>query len=203
MKKKKIHHSPLSPLKKIEIIKSLEQNVNIYTTRIFDDFYNNKLRNAISHSDYILTDKEFRCRDGFRISLETLHDMITKSKIFISSFFALDKHVRKMWGKKKNQAMPYDPQYKGLLEIIVDNNDLMCGFKIHWPNNSESIYKRTQEGVEMVNCMEDHTKSTIDFMVGMYAQNPGAFSPLVEKGQKPIYTKLEDSEKSPEWSQKA
>ncbi len=75
----------------------------------------------------------------------------------------------------------------------------MCGFKIHWPNNSESVYKRTKEGVEMINCMLDMKNSTIEFMVGLYARKPSQFSPLVEIGSEPIYTNLEGDGGTPEW----
>ena len=74
---------------------------------------------------------------------------------------------------------------------MVDDDDLMCGFKIHWPNNSESTYRRTEDGVEMINCMVDLKHATVEFMVGLYARERDDFSPLVEKGEEPVYTKLE------------
>ena len=44
------------------------------------------------------------------------------------------------------------------MEVLVDDKDEMCGFVIHWPNNSESVYKRTKEGIEMSNCSLDIKK---------------------------------------------
>ena len=32
----------------------------------------------------------------------------------------------------------YDPDYKGIMEVLVDAEGLMNGFKVHWPNNSDS-----------------------------------------------------------------
>jgi hypothetical protein len=119
--------------------------------------------------------------------------------MFISAFFGLDISIREIWGEKRHQAIPYDPLYKGLLEVLVDDDDLMCGFKIHWPNNSESVYKRTSEGIDMKNCTLDMKNSAIEFMVGLYARQPGEFSPLVETDGSPIYTEIEGTGLMPKW----
>jgi hypothetical protein len=101
---------------------------------IFDDFYDNKLRNAIAHSDYILTDEDFRCRGGlsgikaFKIGYEQLDKKLLAAKAFIAAFFQIELLARQVWGLRKSQAIPYDPHYKGLMEILVDDHDVMCGF---------------------------------------------------------------------------
>ena len=203
--KTRFRRSGISPKQKIEIIKTLSAKANLPVGEIFDDFYNGKLRNAISHSDYILTDEEFRCRNGtgavgaFSVSLKELNEIITKSKLFISAFFSLEAAARECWGGKKHRAIPYDPVYKGLMEVLVDDNDVMCGFKVHWPNNSESVYRRTRDGIDMINCMLDMKNATIQFMVDLYAREPGQFSPLVEKDGVPNYTKLEGTGVIPKW----
>ncbi len=128
VQKKRFKNSGIYPKQKIEIIKSLSQEANLSIGGIFDDFYNNELRNAISHSDYILTDGDFRCRKGtgtvgaFRIQLEVLNRTITKSKLFISTFFGLETSARKFWATRKHSAIPYDPVYKGLMEILVSED---------------------------------------------------------------------------------
>jgi hypothetical protein len=191
--------------RKIEIIKQLSTKLGLDTGAIFDDFYNNRLRNAVSHSDYILTDEDFRCRDGisgmraFRIGYEELNKIITSAKAFIAAFFYLDHFARLYWGESGRRAIPYDAHYKGLMEVLVDNEGLMCGFKIHWPNNSESFYRRTEEGIDMCNCMLDIKGRTVQLFVDLYAQNPGSFSPLVERDAKPIYSKLEGCSEPPTW----
>lgn len=203
--KKNRRRGALSPKRKIEIIRSLATEADLPVAEIFDDFYNNKLRNAISHSDYILTDDDFRCRSGtgavgaFSIPLQELDETITKAKLFISTFFGIEAAARQCWGGKKHQAIPYDPVYKGLMEVLVDSDGLMCGFKIHWPNNSESVYRRTEAGIEMTNCMLDFKHATIEFMVDLYARDPDEFSPLVEKGTSPKYTPLEGTGQVPTW----
>jgi hypothetical protein len=117
----------------------------------------------------------------------------------VSSFFTLENAARKQFGAMKHRAIPYDLAYKGLMEILADEKDLMCGFKVHWPNGSESMYRRTKDGIDMVNCMLDMKDATIELMVGLYARDRGPFSPLVGQGDVPRYTKLEGTGEVPKW----
>jgi len=64
--KKSFRKRGISTGEKIEIIKKLSTELGLDIGSIFDAFYNNKLRNAISHSDYILSDDDFRCRGGYQ-----------------------------------------------------------------------------------------------------------------------------------------
>jgi hypothetical protein len=195
----------LSPRKKIEILGKLGTEAGIPVAAIFDEFYDSNLRNAISHSDFILADSDFRCRGGtgatraFSMSLERVNELVTKAKVFVGTIFGLDREARRVWGTHKNRAIPYDPIYKGLMEVLVDEEGLMCGFKVHWPNESESVYRRTPDGIEMTNCMLDLGNATLEFMVGLYARVPGEFSPLVEKSAAPVYTALEQTGEVPTW----
>ena len=172
---------------------------------MFDEFYDSELRNAISHSDFILAPESFHCRGGsgawraFSLPLERVNEVITKAKVFVGTFFGLDREARRIWGTHKHRAIPYDATYKGLMEVLVDANDLLCGFKVHWPNNSESVYRRTADGIEMTNCMLDLKNATTQLMVGLYARKPGTFSPLVEEMQSPVYTALEGTGQIPRW----
>ena len=73
--------------------------------------------------------------DAYRISYEDLDERLTKAKAFIWALFYVDLAARTKWGAFKGKALPYDPHYKGLMEVLVDDDDLMCGFKVHWPND--------------------------------------------------------------------
>lgn len=121
------------------------------------------------------------------------------AKAFIAAFFSVEQLARQVWGAKKQQAMPYDPVYKGLMEVLVDDRDLMCGFRVHWPNNSQSTYRRTEDGIDMTNCSLDLKNATLKLFVDLYAQNPGQFSPLVERDANPVYTKLDGCDEPPTW----
>ena len=196
----------LSPVLKIEIIKKLSDEAGLPEVgRIFDDFYDNHLRNAVGHSDFILADNEFRCRGNlsgtkaFRIPYEKLDEIICSAKAFIATFFQVELTARQYWGRKKHQAMPYDPDCKGLMEVLVDALDMMCGFRVHWPNGTDSTYRRTENGTEMVNCYFDPSNKAIVLFVNEYAQQAGEFSPLVERDAEPVYSSLEGCDVIPNW----
>lgn len=203
--KKQVARRGIYPIRKIKIIKQLSQELGVSVGDMFDDFYDPKLRNAISHSDYIFTDTHFRVRSGtgawgaYSISLEKLDEIITRCGAFYSTFFGIEHAARHSFGGISKKALPYDPHYKGLLEVLADKDGTMCGFCVHWPNGSDSTYRRTEDGIEMVNCMLALQQNRIEFMVGLYAQKPGSFSPLVEDGAQPIYTKREGNDASLEW----
>lgn len=195
----------ISTGRKIEIIKLLSDKAGLSVGTIFDDYYNNRLRNAISHSDYILTEKCVRSRDGisgnkgFEISFEDLDQILLSAKAFIAAFFSIDHSARSVWGGRAGRAIPYDAHYKGMMEVLSDNNGLMCGFKVHWPNGTDSTYRRTEDGIEMVNCMPAVQYKTLELMVGLHANDPGAFSPLVEKNGQPVYTNREGNDDPLHW----
>lgn len=188
------------PLTKIKIIKMLSKEANLPLGDAFDKFFVPNLRNAISHSDYVMTDDEFRVRNGtgawgaYSIPLAELDEVVTRCKLFYSMFFATEYTARQMWGGTASRVLPYDLPYKGLLEILTDDQKVMCGFKVHWPNGSDSIYRRTEDGIDMVNCMLAMDRNTVELMVGMYARNPGTFSPLVEANANPVYSAVEGRE---------
>ncbi|PTQ66974.1 hypothetical protein [Celeribacter persicus] len=191
--------------RKIEIIKTLSEEAGLGVGSIFDEFYNSQLRNAISHSDYILTENGFRCRGGisgnkgFEISFEELDRILLSAKAFVAAFFSIEQSARRVWGDQAGRAIPYDAHYKGMMEVLADREGLMCGFRVHWPNGTDSTYRRTEDGIDMVNCMLSAPHKTVDLMVGMYARNPGAFSPLVEKDGLPVYTNREGNVAPLEW----
>ncbi|MEP9353869.1 hypothetical protein ABLE93_09750 [Xanthobacter sp. KR7-65] len=203
--KKQFSKRGIYPIGKIKIIKKLSKELGVQVGDIFDEFYNQKLRNAISHSDYIFTDMDFRVRNGtgslgaYAIPLEKLNETITRCKAFYSRFFGIEHAARHIFGEWAKKALPYDPYYKGLLEVLADKDGTMCGFRIHWPNGTDSTYRRTEDGIEMVNCMLAMQKNTIDLMVGLYARKPGSFSPLVEDGAQPIYSKREGDDRPLDW----
>jgi hypothetical protein len=171
---------------------------------IFHDFYSGDFRNAIAHSDFIFTDTGFRCRNGygngaFELTYEQVDDLIVHAKIFIGTFFGLEREARRAWGEKAGRGIAYDPRMKGVMEVLVDRDKIMNGFKIHWPNGSETVYRRTEDGVDMENCTLALEQNTLSLFVGCYAQRPSAFSQLVEEGEQPIYTRLENGQ-TPAWA---
>ena len=91
----------ISTAQKIEIIQNLSVEASLPSVgTIFDEFYNNHLRNAISHSDYVLAEDDFRCRGNtsgskaFRISYAKLDKIICAAKAFISAYFMIESSTR-------------------------------------------------------------------------------------------------------------
>jgi hypothetical protein len=203
--KKQFAKRGIYPVGKIKIIKRLSKELGVNVGDIFDEFYDPKLRNAISHSDYIITDTHFRVRNGtgawgaYATPLEKLDETITRCKAFYSTFFGIEHAARHSFGGIAKKALPYDPHYKGLLEVLADKEGTMCGFRVHWPNGTDSTYRRTEDGIEMVNCMLAMKQNTVEFMVGLYACSPGSFSPLVEDGAQPVYTTREGEDVPLRW----
>jgi hypothetical protein len=194
----------LFPRHKIDIVKRLSAEAKLETGLMFDEFYRGDLRNAISHSDFIFTDDGFRCRNGnwtgaFKITFGELDELLTKAKVYIGAFFGLEREARRLWGTYAGKGMPYDPVYKGIMEVLVDEEGLMNGFKVHWPNASESVYRRTKDGIEMTNCSLAIKEANISLFVDRYARHPGTFSPLVEADAAPLYTRLDGSDDDLVW----
>jgi hypothetical protein len=195
--RKRFKRSGLFPKQKIEIIKQLSAEAGLQVGEIFDEFHDTEFRNAIAHSDFIFADDGFRCRNGnftgaFKMSFEQVDDIITKAKVFIGTFFVLEREARRRWGEHAGLSMAYDPTLKGVMEVLVDGEGLMNGFKVHWPNSSDSIYRRTEGGIEMTNCSLAIEDSTLSLFVGSYARAPGDFSTLVEADAEPVYSPMEN-----------
>ncbi|NTZ44047.1 hypothetical protein G7A66_13355 [Altererythrobacter sp. SALINAS58] len=196
---KQYRYSGIYPSKKIEIIKKLGLEAGLDLGSMFDDFYDNGLRNAISHSSFAITDTELRCRSwkvgkSFSLTLQELDEKILCAKLFIGAFFALEVEARRQCGEAAGRALAYDPHYKGIMEVLVNEEGLMDGYKVHWPNGSDSYYRRTPQGAKLVNCLPSAKRPAVELFVGLYARQRSQFSPLVEQGAEPIYTPLENGE---------
>ncbi len=197
--RKRFRKSGLFPKQKIDIIKRLSAEAGLQVGDIFDEFHNTEFRNTIAHSDFIFTDDGFRCRNdnlvgAFQLSFEEVDDPITKAKVFIGSFFQLEREARRLCGKYASRSMASDLVLKGGMEVLVDGDGLMNGFKVHRPNGSDSVYRRTADGIEMTNCMLAIQHASLELFVGQYAREPGEFSRLVETGAEPVYTPMENGD---------
>ena len=194
---KQYRYSGIYPTKKIAIIKKLGLQAGYDFAPLFDEFYDNGLRNAIAHSSFVITEGEIRCKSwkvgkSFSLTLQQLDEKILKAKLFIGAFFALEEEARRQCGEAAGRGLAYDPNYKGIMEVLVDGDGLMDGYKVHWPNGSNSYYRRTPTGVDQVNSILQAHRPAVELFVGMYARQPGDFSPLVERGAEPIYSPLEN-----------
>lgn len=186
---------PPSVNAKIKRIATLGEQSGVDVAALLSEFHFSSIRNAAFHADYTLTDTQFRMRHGWHVTeriktpvigIDELRWIIRQSIIFYSLIMSLHRWARRQFFGLHNTILPYDSHYKALLEFLFEGDDL-CGFRTYWPNRSVSEFIRTTErgcrGQNIVFAKDD----SIDFMVGIYAQKPGSFSPLVEEGAEPAY----------------
>jgi hypothetical protein len=50
----------------------------------------------------------------FELSYEQVDDLITRAKVFMGTFFGLEREARRLWGEKAGRGIAYDPIMKGV-----------------------------------------------------------------------------------------
>lgn len=194
----------LFPHQKIKIISELGEKTGLHFTEMFSDFYNRDLRNAISHGDFILAEDGLRIRGipssaSNKIAYEALDRILNCSKIFFHVFYSLLEQSLLTFGKLSDRFWGYDPVYKGIFEFLSSDDGRLEGFKIHWPNGSDSYYRRSPSGNKCVNCFVTAKSPAFELFVGIYARKRGEFSPLVDEGASPVYSPVEKTGEIPYW----
>ena len=130
-----------------------------------DSFFYNDVRNAFSHSDYVLTEKHFRWTEGGlpqQVDLEALDIFISNAQEFYSAFwFCHEQHLKNFIKLKKYHKWP---QHE-VLELLNDGNKLY-GFNIHFSNGTKATFSRTESGVDCRNITIENDGS-INFFVGL------------------------------------
>jgi hypothetical protein len=199
-----------SPGRKILRLKELAEAVNLSDVgKALEGIYDNEIRNAVYHSDYTLTDDEFRMLSGRRLSRKgnyfsqvadwaELSELFSECFAFYQAVFALYDRCRKSFGDFDGALIPYDAHYKALLQLLFDEDKALIGFRTYWPNGTLGEYCRTRKGAVGVNLVFDPDGS-INFMVGIYASRPGRFSPLVEEGSETLYAEVPGVGIRPHW----
>lgn len=171
--------------------------------------YDPVIRNAVYHSDYALHDGSMRLLSGSRFSKEdgcntplitfaALAEVTSEAFAFHSALIALYKRSCRSFTSFRNQFLPFDSRYKGLLEFTFDG-DLLTGFRAYWPNGFISSYGRDADGRSLAQNLTFEQDGSINFMVGYLASRPGGFSPCVEADGVPVYAKVPGTEKTPYW----
>ena len=192
---------------KIRRVNELAAKAGVDTASIFAEIYFKNIRNSVFHADYTVTETDFRmlhglykAKEGYltpTVPFDELYSILRRSFAFYSAVLALHRRARRRLSGLKNKILPYDGHYKGLLELVCED-DLLCGFRTYWPNGSSSEFTRTNTGCAGVNITFEEDGS-INFMVGLYATKPGPFSPLVERDAAPVYTPARGRSKALHW----
>ena len=136
---------------------------------LMDNVYNDAVRNAFSHSDYIIADEQFRWTEGglpSQLSLEEVSNLISNA----FSFFGLFMGIRDQWLALAGKMPRYHkwPEHE-VLELLRDDEQKLTGFHVHFSNGSKARFARTEEGVDCTNLTIDGD-GTINFMVGFIDQ---------------------------------
>ena len=101
-------------------------------------------------------------------------------------------------GLNKQRGFLYDSNYKGILEILVDEEEYLCGAVLHWPNGLESRYERLAEGSRSMNVIPVDGK--LETLVGQQYSPHDPFSPLLRLGETPRYTNLRGVDTPLKWA---
>jgi hypothetical protein len=174
------------------------------------EIYDPIIRNAVYHSDYALYGDALHLFSDYRLSEKKhyytreveygeLEELINNAFAFYAALFGLyDSCRRYSFLDFKNAFVPYDVRYKAMMEFLFDDDDVLIGFRVYWPNGTQSIYSRTKDGTKSTNIMFNADRS-INFQVNLYASKPGTFSPLVEHDAQPVYSPRPGTEICPYW----
>jgi len=113
-------------------------------------FFSDVIRNAFSHSDYIITQENFRYSEGrlpSEISLELLNKILNECFEFYIAFMQLHKH----WLIQLSKINKYHkwPNYE-VLELLSNENGLY-GFNVHFSNGTKATYTRGPNGTNATN----------------------------------------------------
>jgi len=135
-------------------------------TAAVDALFDERVRNAFSHSDYIITETQFRFAEGGRaqgIPVERLDQLVDECFAFFGAF--LNCHKRWLHHLAKIKRFHRMPQYE-VLELLSSEDEGLYGFHMHFSNGSRATYTRRKSGTDATNITFERDGG-INFMVGL------------------------------------
>jgi hypothetical protein len=136
-----------------------------HLVRLIDNVYDDTVRNAFSHSDYVIGAEHFRWTEGGlpgHMPLEKLNILISNSFSFFGVFMAVRERRRALAGE-----MPRYHRWPNFEVFeILKNDGKIEGFRVHFSNGSSARFHRRPEGVDLIN-VTIQPDGTINFMVGL------------------------------------
>ena len=134
--------------------------------RLIDVIYSDQIRNAFSHSDYIISETHFRWTEGGlaqQISLNRVNDIIANA----FSFFGIFIGMRDRWLDLVATMPRYHkwPKHE-VLELLKTDTGKLNGFRVHFSNGNSARFARMRDGVDCTNVLIQGD-GTINFMVGL------------------------------------
>jgi hypothetical protein len=160
-KKRMFKWYPSSAKVKWAKIRSMaEQAKRVDLVRLIDAIYNDMVRNAFSHSDYIIGEEHFRWTEGGlpgQMPLENVNNSF--------SFFGMFMGMRERWRGLVAEMPRYHrwPNFE-VFEILKADGKV-DGFQVHFSNGTSARFHRKPEGVDLMNVLL-RPDGTFTFMVG-------------------------------------
>jgi hypothetical protein len=166
-RKKNNRSIPPSMAKKIEPMIDLAKQVGEMDLAAKIDYvFDDSLRNAIAHSDYVLTADELRIREpgpGRSVPLKEVDRKVNYAFSFFSGLLAAANNMKYVLrrARKYHKWENYE-----VLELLADDNGVY-GFHVHFSNGNKSTFMRTKDGVTQINM---RVSNGVGLMVGMIEQ---------------------------------
>jgi len=164
IKKTSFRSIPPSASRKFQKIREKAELLGEVTlVELIDSFFNDNIRNAFSHSDFVLTDSHFRWTEGGlaqQIEIDKVKELFNNCFAFYDALlFSYNQWLAAMATCPKYHKWP---NYE-VLEILTENKKV-CGFSVHFSNGYKATYKRTTKGTECMNIRPDKDGS-VNFFV--------------------------------------
>ena len=158
------HRSSLPPSasRTFREIKELAAQVgDAQLVAFIDGFFNEEVRNAFSHSDYVFIQDNFRWLGG-ELTLSELDSLIRNCFEFYNAF--LNTQRAYLTGLARGKRFHKWPNYE-VLELL-SSHDEVHGFNVHFSNGSKATFTRRDGKVDAVN-LSFEVDGQVNFMVGL------------------------------------
>jgi hypothetical protein len=130
-----------------------------------NQFFNEDIRNAFSHSDYVISGEHFRWTESGlaqQLPLDVVNLTVRNCFRFFSTLLWLHNQV--LTDLKTLPRFHKWPNYE-VLELLSDTEHLY-GFSIHFSNGAKATYSRSEQGTECTNVLFE-SDGSVNFMVGL------------------------------------
>jgi hypothetical protein len=164
-KRRPLRWFPASAKVKWRKIRRMAQSANrTDLIRIVDAVYNDAIRNAFSHSDYIITENDFRWTEGGLaepLPLPQLNNLISNALVFFGAFAGIRSRLLEEFGK-----MPRYHRWPNFQVFeLLKTEGMLDGFRIHDSTGSSALFRRGPDGVDLENIIP-RNDGLLEFIVG-------------------------------------
>ncbi len=141
------------PINKIEKIRSYAKKTSYSkVTAHIDAFFSNDIRNAFSHSDYCITEDEFRIIEKQKyLKLVDVEQKLSGCFAFYNAFFSLFEGFKRTF-RDFPKYHPQEDDACAILELLTNDELGLFGFNYHHSDKTMSSFYRLPDEVTGQNC---------------------------------------------------